>query len=535
MRPDFPQARENLGVLLYQRGRFEEAERELREAIRLEPQNPWPHLNLGKLFRTSDRLDEAEACYRQAIGLDLANPHPWNLLGSCLRELGRIEEAIGAFREALSRKPDFREAHSNLCYDLHFDPRATPRQILRETIEWDRKFAAPLADRIRPHDDHDRDPSAGQHVGTRRLRVGFVSPDFRQHVVGQNILPMFRSHDHGRFEIFCYSNAPVPDLMTDEFRGYADQWRDIRPLSDDQAAGLIRADKIDILVDLTLHMVDNRLLVFARKPAPIQVTFAGYPSTTGLSRMDYRLTDTHMDPPSMDSGQAPGTHDEDYREKSIRFSGCFWCYAPLGEQPPLNQPPVVRNGFVTFGCTNTFAKTNEPTIDLWVPVLAAVPSSRLLVLAPKGSCRVRFTESFRRRGIDPSRINFLDRQPQLGYLRMYHQIDINLDPLPYPGHTTTMDSLWMGVPVVNLPGQLAVSRGGVSILSTAGLPELIATNPQDFVRIAASLAADIPWLAHLRRTMRDRLLSSPLMDGRRFATNLEAAYRLMWQNWCANR
>jgi predicted O-linked N-acetylglucosamine transferase (SPINDLY family) len=287
----------------------------------------------------------------------------------------------------------------------------------------------------------------------------------------------------------------------------------------------IRQDQIDILVDLVSHMADNRLLVFARKPAPVQVTFAGYPATTGLSMIDYRLTDVHLDP--------PGSNDAFYSEQSVRLPDCFWCYDPGGAELPVNPLPAADNGFVTFGCLNNLCKVNDPALALWIRVLNATPDSHLIILSPAGSPRQRMAAQLQQGGIDPARVEFIARLPRPQYLELYHRIDLGLDTFPYNGHTTSLDSFWMGVPVITLVGQTSVARAGLCQLMNLGLPELAANRPDDYVKIAVELANDLPRLSKLRSTLRQRMEQSPLMDGQRFARNLELAYRQMWRRWCA--
>jgi predicted O-linked N-acetylglucosamine transferase (SPINDLY family) len=315
-----------------------------------------------------------------------------------------------------------------------------------------------------------------------------------------------------------------PDAFTEQIRGQADVWRSLPGLNDEQVDDLIRRDSIDILVDLALHMAGNRLLVFARKPAPVQVTFAGYPGTTGLSTMDYRLTDPYLDPPGCDESM--------YSEESVRLPDSFWCYDPFTTEPPVNPLPALSEGCPTFGCLNNFCKVNDRVLMLWARVLASVDRSHLVVLAPAGAYRRRVAEMFRQRGIAGERITFVPKQAHTEYLRQYHQIDIGLDTFPYNGHTTSLDSLWMGVPVVTLAGITAVSRAGVCQLQNLGLPELIAEDPDQYVQIAVNLAADLERLGNLRSSLRDRLAHSPLMNAPRFTRHIEAAYRSVWQRWC---
>jgi predicted O-linked N-acetylglucosamine transferase (SPINDLY family) len=401
---------------------------------------------------------------------------------------------------------------------LHFHPAYDAGMIAQEHRRWSSQHAEPLRQLIEPHNN--------QRSPERRLRLGYVSPNFRDHVVGRNLLPLLLHHDRRQFHITCYSNARHPDALTRQFQQNVDAWQDIVDLSTEQAARQVRADQIDILVDLALHMGGSRLLTFARKPAPVQVTFAGYPGSTGLKAIDYRLSDPYLDPPGMD--------ESIYSEKTIRLPNSFWCYDPLEcRDIPINQSPSAGSGFLTFGCLNNFCKVNDLAVSLWRQALQRVEESRLLLLAPQGSHRQWLLERLAREGIDSSRIEFAAPRPRREYLRLYHRIDLCLDTFPYNGHTTSLDSFWMGVPVVTLVGQTAVSRAGWCQLSNLGLEELAAQTPEQFVDIAVELAKDLPRLQVLRSTLRQRMERSPLMDAPRFARNIEAAYRQMWRTWCA--
>ncbi|HMD52957.1 MAG TPA: hypothetical protein VKJ65_00200, partial [Phycisphaerae bacterium] len=378
---------------------------------------------------------------------------------------------------------------------------------------WNALYAAPLRRFIQPH-PNDRNPD-------RRLRIGYVSPDFRQHVVGRNLLPLLQRHDRANFEIFCYSNVIHADSMTEKLRSHADQWRNITDQTDQSAAQMIRNDRIDILVDMSLHMAGNRLLIFAAKPAPVQATFMGYPGSTGLETVDYRLTDPYLDP--------PGMFDAFYSEKSIRLPETFWCYDPLAEEASVNELPALKNNYITFGCLNNFCKVNDDVIALWGKVFTAIPDSRLLLSAPAGESRERIPRALEKIGIDPRRLEFADFLPRSKYLMLYHTMDIGLDTLPYNGHSTSLDSFWMGVPVVTLVGKTAVGRAGWSQLCNLDLKELSAPTPEEYVEIVTKLAGDLPRLAELRRTLRPRMQVSGLMNAKRFADNVEAAYREMWR------
>ncbi len=317
---------------------------------------------------------------------------------------------------------------------------------------------------------------------------------------------------------------PRHDELTNRFQRYADAWRDTAGLADVQFAQRIREDRIDILVDLSLHMAHNRLLVFARKPAPVQVTFAGYPGTTGLATIDYRLTDPYLDPPNL--------YDHCYSEQSVRLPDSFWCYDPLDSEPAVNALPAAEQGYITFGCLNNFCKVNAVVLGIWAQVLKTVDRSRLIILAGEGTHRQHTLDLLAAEGVVRDRVTFVVNQPQQQYLRYYHGIDIGLDTVPYNGHTTSLDSLWMGVPVVTLVGPTVVGRAGLSQLTNLGLPELIASSPEQFVRITAELAKDLSRLSALRATLRDRMRASPLMNAPRFARNIETAYREMWRRWC---
>jgi predicted O-linked N-acetylglucosamine transferase (SPINDLY family) len=515
IRPEYPEALNNLAGAVRADGRLEEAIEIYRKAIALRPNYVEAWDNLGHALRTNKQFDEAIAAYRHVLTLRPNAAGTLTTLGDTLKDVGLLDEAIDCYRKSLSINPDSRTGE-NLLYTLHYQT-DDPALLWQEHLHWNQAFALPLAP-VAPAYANDPNPD-------RRLRIGYVSPDFRAHCQALFTVPLFSHHDRSQFEIFCYANVEQPDTTTAQIKPYADQWRDIVKLTDQHAADLIRADRIDILADLTLHMGHSRPLVFARKPAPVQVTWLGYPSTTGLTAIDYRLSDPHLD---------PSTDDERfYSEKTVRLPETFWCYDPLITGLPVNDLPALKDGRVTFGCLNNFCKITEGTLDLWAKVLAST-TSRLIVLAPPGASRDRISGGLSRRGIEPGRIEFIEFQPREKYLALYHQIDVCLDTIPYPGHTTTIDAIWMGVPVVNLPGRTSVARGGISILRNVGLGELIARDADDYVRITRSLVSDLPRLAALRSSLRTRIQQSPIMNAPRFAQNIEAAFREMWRRWCSS-
>jgi predicted O-linked N-acetylglucosamine transferase (SPINDLY family) len=340
------------------------------------------------------------------------------------------------------------------------------------------------------------------------------------------MVPLMVQHDRRQFQSFCYADITQPDGVTNILRTHAFAWRDIHGINDDAAAAQIRQDRIDILVDLMLHLGENRPLIFARKPAPVQLSYLAYCGTSGLSAIDYRFTDAFLDP--------LGKADTEYSEQSLRLRS-YWCYKPLGNVPAIVDPPCIKTGRITFGCLNNFAKVSDPCLAVWAELLRRVPNSRLILLTPTGSPRTRLAERWVKENLDPNRLEFVDIVPLADYFARYQTIDIVLDPFPYGGGTTTCDALWMGVPVVTLNGPTAVGRGGVTLLGQIKLTEFIATNAEQYLTIARHLAADPARLKTLRYSLRARLHGSPLMDAPAFARDVEQHYRTIWRRWADKR
>ena len=520
LRPDYPQARNNLGVALGAQGRLDEAVAAYRRALQLYPNDAEIHNNLGVALARQAQLDEAVAEYRRAIQLQPGLVEAHDNLATALKNQGRVDEAVAASRRALELQPDNAAAHSNLIFALHFHP-AGEAAIAAEQDRWNRRFSDPLRSFIRPH-PHGRNPA-------RRLRIGYVSPDFRKHVLGRNVLPLLARHDRDQFDVLCYSTATQSDAMTDRFRALATEWRDVASMSDQRLADLIRADAVDVLVDLSLHSAGNRLPVFARQPAPVQVSFAGYPAGTGLKAIPYRISDRWLEA-EIEFGKAEIAVSNPL--SGVFVIDSFWCYDPCGIEMGVGRLPALENGGVTFGSLNHFGKVNPAVLRLWARVLKETPDSRLILLGGVGSHREQTWQIFEQANVAPHRVEFVAPCARREYLELYHRLDIALDPFPYNGHTTSLDALWMGVPVVSLAGRQSVSRAGYSQLSNLGLPELVAFSEDDYVRIAAQLAGDLPRLVELRRTLRPRMEASPLMDAPRFARGIETTYRAMWQRWC---
>jgi predicted O-linked N-acetylglucosamine transferase (SPINDLY family) len=497
-------------------GRLEEAALLLQDAARIQPGIVQIHANLGLVLGALGRIHDAAASYRQALAIDgAAEMH--HALGSTLLRGGMLEEALASFRSAAEVGPAHARYRSDVVFHAHFHPGYGARSILEEARAWDRAHAVAL-------EEHAKPPKRAR-APDDRLRVGYVSPNFRQHCQAFFLFPLLRHHDRRRFEIFCYSDVHRPDEWTRGLLDVAERARGIAGVSDESVAEQIRADGIDVLVDLTMHMEDSRLLVFARRPAPVQVCWLAYPGTTGLAAMNYRLTDPHLDPPEGDASV--------YSEATIRLPETFWCYDPLTRDQGVTPLPARQAGFVRFGCLNNLLKVNEGVVALWARVMREVPGSKFTILAPGGAARDRARGLFETHGVGSERVEFVEYRPRPEYLATYQSIDVCLDTFPYGGHTTSMDAFWMGVPVVTLVGATVAGRAGLSQATNLGLTELVARAPEEYVRIAVNLCADLERLAQLRAGLRSRMERSPLMDGARFARGIEDAYVEMWERTCA--
>ena len=515
LRPDAAVCRNNLGQVLERHGRDDEAARCYEAAIALDPSYAEAHNNLGLMRARRDRLADADAQYRRAIELAPEYAEPYTNLGNLLKDRGELDAAIGCYRRAVEIRPDLSQLHSNLLLTLHYHADRSPADLLNEHRAWAERHVAPLVAARRPHKNI-AEPE-------RRLRIGYVSPDFREHPVARFMLPLLREHGRRQFEVFAYADVASPDPVTAMVRRHVDQWRDVAVLGDAALADAVRTDGIDILVDLAAHSGHNRMLTFARKPAPVQVTYLAYCSTTGVDAIDYRVTDRFLDPP----GEA--SH---YIEASLHLPHCYWCYSA----PPLGRMVGERlAGPPTFGCLNNFAKVTDATLDRWTRLLARVPEARLLIYARAEPHRERVRRALRAAGLDEARAAFVGYQSLADYLDTYREIDVALDPHPYGGGTTSCDALWMGVPVVTLAGRTAVSRAGTTLLRNVGLDDLVARSAEQYIELAAKLIRDADRLAELRRGLRARLESSPVMDAPQFARDFEAALRSVWRAWCAWR
>jgi protein O-GlcNAc transferase len=513
--PQPAQAYTNLGAALHHQGRLAEAEAAYRQALAADPAFAVAHANLGTLLETLRRYDEAVTEQARALELDPSNPERRFNLGNALLARGRLREAEAAYREALALRPDHARACSNLLLSLEYRSDLSPEDLFREHLAYDavvRHAPAP--------------PHANRPDPERRLRVGYVSADFRGHSVSCFLAHVLEAHDRGPLEVFCYSNSRQADAITARIRAASDGWRETYALADDDVAELIRQDGIDVLVDLAGHTGDNRLPLFALKPAPVQVTWLGYPDTTGLREIDYRITDAWADP--------PGRSDELHTEKLVRLPHGFSAYEPQADAPEVAPLPAEANGYLTFGSFNNFNKLTQECLEVWARILAAVPTARLLLKCGQFDDPVICEEILAR--LPSVRLELVGAQARPSeHLAQYARVDVALDPFPYNGATTTCEALCMGVPVIALAGNRHAARVGLSMLSRVGLADLVAVSQDEYVDRAVELAGDLPRLRRLRASLRDMLRASPLTDGRRLARELEAAYRDMWRAWCGGR
>jgi protein O-GlcNAc transferase len=503
----------NRGGLLRDLRKPREAIAAIKRALQIDPNLFEAHLNLATILLELGKVDQAMGFARRCVEINPRSSEARNILGNAFKEDGQIENAIDEFDRALEIDPDNAVIRSNKVYSLEFDPRCDAPKLFTEARLWNQHHGLPLKKFIRGH-DNDRSPD-------RPLRVAYISPGFCNHAESFFVIPLLEKHDRNQYEIHCYHDGSRADPVTERIKASAQAWHLSSALTNEELAEQIRRDKIDILIDLSMHMTHNRLLMFAQKPAPVQLAWLAYPGGTGLDAMDYRISDPWIDP--------PGIGESRYAEKTIRLPETWVCYDPLCDVPAAN--PRAK-GPICFGSINNPCKLNDPLLRLWARVMHAVPDSRLRLLAFENEHRRRLTEFLATEGIPGDRVGFLSRSLRSDYLRLYDQIDICLDPLPYNGITTTCDALWMGVPVVTLTGQTAGGRAAASILANVELKDLIADNPEQFVRIAMALASDASRRADLRQTLRDRFIRSPIMDAPRFAKAMEAAYRQMWQAWC---
>jgi predicted O-linked N-acetylglucosamine transferase (SPINDLY family) len=516
LKQDYGDAYQNLSVILPMLGMHDDAAkaREVAAALLLPPAQA--RRRRASVLVAQGRIDEAIEFYRAAIAAQPEFPEAYADLAKAYMEQGRAKEGCECFRAAVQLDPTRANTHSDLVHSIHYDPGVPAATWLEEAVGWSRRHAAVPEGLVKRH-HNDRNPE-------RRLRIGFVSADFNDHPVARLMRPVLGHCDRNQFEMVCYSDVRKPDADTLRLRGLADLWRDVGNVSDSDLAALIQRDAVDILVDLGGHMGGNRLPMFALRPAPVQVTHFSYPDTTGVAAIGYRITDTIAEPP----GWAENRHSESL----VHLPDCAWCYDP-GECPAETPLPAHSNGSITFAALNKPMKHSPACIELWSQILREVPGSRIMLLGydPRGENRA-IRAAYETRGVRPDQLLFFTRRSRREYLELYQHADLALDPFPYNGGVTSCDALWMGLPLVALAGETYIARQGLMLLTHVGLPDFIATTPEEYVRCAVRAAANLSRLSVLRSELRQRLANSPLMDWRRFARHLEMAYRQMWQRWC---
>ena len=519
VKPDYAEAHNNLGNAFQEQKDFTVAIHCYQRAIKLNPQYHKAFNNLGNAYQKLGLLNQAILCYQKAIELRPDYSEAFNNAGNALVESAKIPEAIAAYKKALDIDPAYIVAHSNLLlawqYQADFD-------IATHYVAAKNWWQQQASNSVRP--DITKNPATGQ----KRLKIGYISSDFRQHSVSFFFLPLLTNHDRSLVEVFCYSGVKFPDYLTHKIKMLCDHWRPIVGRSDHAIADQVRQDGIDILVDLAGHTAENRLPVFAHKPAPVQITWLGYPGTTGMPVIDYRITDDIADP--------PGEADEYHSETLIRLPLGFLCYGPPVDAPDVSGLPARKNGLITFGSFNNLPKVNPEVVALWSRLLDQVTDSRLLLKSKQFTdkyVRQQFLDLFFAGGIGAERLTLLPRAATTAaHLALYHQVDIALDPFPYNGTTTTCEALWMGVPVITLRGERHAGRVGASLLNKIGLGEMVAENQDQYVGIGIELAEDMNALENLRAGLRSHMQSSALCDGRAFARTMEYAFQKAWRNWC---
>lgn len=515
-RTNYAEAFNNRGSALLALGDAGCALESFDHALALSPTYAEPSFNRGNALIELKRYEAAIASYDRALAVRPDYAKALNNRGNALKDQGRLEEAVASYQRALVAKPDYADAHSNLIFAQHYMDRISNAELLAEARRYAERCVAKEISKTFLND----------RKATRRVRIGYVSGNFRLHPVGFFLASVLEAHDRAAVEVFCYTNGPKTDSMTDRLRRAADRWRSVVGLSDRDAVSLIELDQIDILVDLAGHTSYNRLPMLALRPAPIQVSWLGSPGPTGLPTMDYKLTDKF----AMRSGE-----ERWYNEAVVRLPYGRLCYSPPDYAPSPTDPPSLRRDFVTFGSFNNISKITPEVIGLWAAVLRAVPTSRLLFKwrsLDDEATRRRLSNAFAAAGVTETRLEFQNHSSHPELMAQYGEIDIALDPFPYSGGLTSCEAFWMGVPVVTLPGDLAASRHVLGYFDLLGLGDCVASSPRDYVDRAAALAADPDRLTLLRRALRTRMMASPLCDGKRFAPALEWAFRQMWRRWC---
>ena len=506
----------NIAFLYYWANRYDDAIEAGKACLKRYPNSFRALIGLAGTYDSIQEYEEALTCCKKALEVEPDRTEVHAIMANTLKNLGRTDEAIAEQKKALEFSEEKAWVFSNMLLTMVYASSVSPEELAETSRQFGEKIVDGLV-RKRPFKNN-RSP-------TRKLRIGYVSPDFRDHAVSFFLSPVFHC-DKEKFEIYAYSKTEKEDAVTEEIKKYFDHWRYIKFIKDEPTADLIEKDKIDILIDLAGHTASNSLLVFARKPAPIQISWLGHPATTGMKAMDYRITDPYAEP--------LGMTEHLNTETLWRLPDIFCAYKARDNSPDvIDHPPFEDNGYITFGCFNNFTKVTDTVLDTWAKIMANVPDSRLLLeIAGVENSKIRSEVETRLSALGlPMERLILESRKKSNQFVLYNKIDIALDPFPCAGGTTSMDTLWMGVPFITLAGKHFVSRMGVTILSNAGLPELIAQNIEEYISKATNLAKDHDEIRRLRKGLRDRFAASPVMDQKKFARNMEAAYRQMWQDW----
>jgi protein O-GlcNAc transferase len=504
-----------LGNCAMAQSNLEQAKEFYQQALKIKPDFADAHYNMGVLFRQWHRLDEAVKSFSRAIEFKPSHTAPKVNLAETLQLMGETDDSEEVLKNVLVNDPVNATAQQALLVSMNYNPRYRYINVINAHLEWADALDSKIDNRTWPNDP----------APDRRLKIGYLSPDFCNHPAAHFLEPIVAGHHRDQFEVFCYAQITRDDFRTERFKKISDHWDVINTLNDDEVINHIGIDGIDILVDTAGHLSGNRIGVFARKAAPLQISGIGYPCSTGLKTMDYRITDFILNPPTIPDVTP---------EQPLAIEPSFCCYQPPDELPPVSSSPMEKNGYVTFGSLHTTARLNEGVITLWTKLLNSLPDSRLVI------CRTTLTPSviarlsgwFSRENVNLSRITFCNQLPEEGHLTVYNQIDISLDTFPWSGHTTACESLIMGVPVLTVNGDRPAARMVQSVLNGAGLSRCIASSEDELPETAAALIKDDTSLSEVRSSLRETVLSSALCDTDKYIATLENAYRTVWEDWC---
>ncbi len=509
----------NIGVLLKQAGRYEEAVQYYIQSIAISP-SALSYGNLGNLYRSLYEISKANGCYLKGLELDNKNSELLNNFGLCLINQGKIAQGIELYTRGLLLNPNHKATQHNFLLGIQYNHTIDIYKILARHSGWGKSVTPPNG----PSTVHPNNPSPD-----RTLRIGFVSADMGKHPVGYFLQQLFANHDARLFSLYCYSDRTAEDHISEKLREYAHSWTNCLLLSDEELFQRIATDEIDILIDLAGHTAKNRLRVFAQKPAPVQCTWAGYVGTTGLPAMDYIVSDRWQTPDGFEAYSV---------EAPLRLADGYITYTAPDYTPDVGPLPALHNGYVTFGCFNNISKINDAVISLWGGLLRRMPNAKLLMIThalKDQPLNAQFRERFTAAGANESQLLLEGSVPHAELLDAYNRVDIGLDPFPYSGGLTTCESIYMGVPVVTLPGRRFCSRHSASHLSNVGLADWVVTGREEYIAKALQAAKDLNGLAALRAGMRAQVAASPLCDGKRFAESFQKAMRRIWKMWCAGQ